>query len=101
MSCGDEVKVLSPLLLEASELDELITHHIGIGRQASTYRIDGVLDDILPVLLVEGDYLKWAVIATSEMAYDLQIILPRAVGKAFFFHPDLDIEEGGTVACFA
>ena len=68
---GDEVEVLAPLLLEASELDQLVAHHVGVGRQPSAHRVDGVLDDLRPILLVEGDDLERAVIPMRQMAYDL------------------------------
>ena len=49
---SDEVEVLAPLLLEATELYELIAHHVGVGGETTAYGVDGVLDDVRPILVV-------------------------------------------------
>ena len=49
---SDEVEVLAPLLLEAAELDELIAHHVGVGGETTAHGVDGVLDDVRPILVV-------------------------------------------------
>ena len=52
MPRSDEVEVLAPLLLEAAELDELIAHHVGVWGETTAHGVDGVLDDVRPILVV-------------------------------------------------
>ena len=101
MSRGDEVEVMPPLLLEATELDELIAHHVGIRRQPLLHRVDRVLHHAGPVLLMQRDDLQRAVVAARQVLDDLQVILPAAVREAALLHPDLDVEERRAVACRA
>ena len=49
---GNKIKVLPPLLFEAAELDELIAHHIWVGGQPCSNRIDRVLHDTRPILIM-------------------------------------------------
>ena len=58
MSCGYAVEVLAATLLEGSELDELIAHHVGVGGKAFADRLDGVADHIVPILLMEVHLLE-------------------------------------------
>ena len=53
VSRGDKVIRMPPLLLEATKLDELVAHHIGVRGQPSAHRIYRVLHDTRPVLLME------------------------------------------------
>ena len=44
-------------LLKGSELDQLIAHHIGIGREPSLHRIHRIGDYTIPIDLVQVDDL--------------------------------------------
>ena len=61
--CG-LVKFVTYHLFEASELDEFVAHHIGIGREALSRFVHRIADHFVPVFFVQVDDVQFQVVAT-------------------------------------
>ena len=72
---GDEVVIVAALLVEGAELDETVTHHIGVGRIARAYLFHRISGDLVPVLLMAVDNLEAAAVLMGDGRGHLQILL--------------------------
>ena len=57
MSCGNEVVVVTHLLVEGTKLNEPIAHHIGIGGETCLHLLHRVASHLVPVFLMAVYYL--------------------------------------------
>ena len=96
MTRGSAVVVFTATLLESTELDELVAHHVGVGRESFANRLDGVANHVVPILLVEVHLLKTTAVFTGNESGDFDILLGGAINIALFIlHADTDIENVG------
>ena len=101
MARGGAVVSVATALLEGTELDEFVAHHVGVGREAATDALDGVRHHVVPVLFVEVDLLETEAVFAGYIARYLNILLGGTVDVAFLvLHADADIEKVGVVALF-
>ena len=75
----DEIVLVSALLVERTELDESVAHHIGVGREASTHLVHGVTCHLIPVFAVAVHHLQFAAEATRYSRRHFEIFLRSAV----------------------
>ena len=93
------VEVLAPLILEATELDVLVAHHVGVRRQAPLHRVDGIAHHLVPILVVQRDLLEATAILLGDIRSNLDIFFRRAVDiPVLVFHPDADVEDRRVIA---
>ena len=99
VSRGDFIEILPPFLLETSELDVFVAHHIRIRGEPALHGVDRVADHLVPILVVEGDDLEPAPVFTRDIRGDLDILLGGAIDVAVLvFHPDADVKDRGIVS---
>ena len=102
MTGGNAVELIAALLLEAAKFDELIAHHIRIGRQSLAHSLHRVAYYSLPVFLVEVDDLERAAVTTGNERSQFYILLGGTVNVAvLIFHTDADIEDGRLMSFLA
>ena len=92
VASGNEVIIMPLLLIEGSELDQTITHHIGIRRQTCTNLVHRVLRYLIPVFLVAVNHFQPTAIFTRHSSCHLQVLLTGTIPFFFLFGPYLDIE---------
>ena len=98
MPCGDAVVVLATPFFEGTEFDELVAHHVGIGRQPLLHRLDSVAHHVVPVFLVQVHLLKAAAVFFGDVGSDLDVLFGRTVNVSLLIlHADADIEDVGIV----
>ena len=98
MPGGDAVEILAVFFFESPELDEFVAHHVGIGREAAFYGVDGVFDHVVPVFAVQGHDFEAAAVFLGDVGGQLDILLARAVDKTvLLLHADADIENIGLI----
>ena len=96
---GGEVELVAPALLEEAELDDFVAHHIRVGRQAAADGAQGVLHDVLPVLVVQRHHVEGQPVAARYQAADVDVLFGRAVVRAVVdVHGDADVEQVHVVA---
>ena len=99
VSGGDAVVVVAALVVEGTELDEAVAHHVGVGGEAFAHRLDGVAHHVVPILLVQVDLFEAAAIFLGYIGCYFDVLFCRTVDEAFFvFHTDTDIEDVGRQA---
>ena len=54
---SDDVVVLAYALVEDAELDQAVAHHVGVWCQSSPHACHRVVNDLLPIVLVQVDHL--------------------------------------------
>ena len=95
MASGDEVVVVTTLLVECPKLDKTIAHDIGIRRESSLHLLHGISGDIIPILAVAIHHLQPASIAMGNGCSHLEVFLGRAVPLFLLLGTNLDIETVG------
>ena len=95
MSGGNQVVLMSALLVEGSELNESVAHHVGVGCQSRANLIHRVFRHLIPVFLMAVHNLQLATIFMADGCGHLQVLLARAVPLLFFLRTNLDVETVG------
>ena len=95
MPRGDQVIVMTPLLVEGPELDQSVAHHIRIGCKAFAYLIYSIGRHLVPILLMTVDHFKLAPILMCHGRCHLYILLAGAVPLLILIGTDMDIEAIG------
>ena len=95
VASGNEVIVMSPFLIEGSELDETVAHHIRVRCETRPHLIHSVFRDLIPVLLVAVDHFEFTPILMGHSRSHLEILLRRAVPLLFLLRTYLNIETIG------
>ena len=95
VACGDEVIVVSHLLVEGTELDESVAHHVGVRGETSLNLFHCVACHLAPVFLMTVHYLQTAVKAGGHGSSHLQVFLGVAVPLFLFLGSDFDVETVG------
>ena len=57
VACGYQVVFVTCFLVEGTELDEPVAHHVGVGREARLHLLHGVARHLVPVFFVAVDHL--------------------------------------------
>ena len=89
---GGDIKLVSPTLLEEAKFDDEVAHHIGVGGTSFLDCLQGIIHDVLPILLVEWDHLERQVVTRGDELTHLDILLVGAVARVVVAS-DADIEE--------
>ena len=92
MTRGDEVVVVTPLLIEGTELNQPVAHHIGIGRQTGTHLFHRVGRHLIPVFLMTVDDLEFTAKLMRHSRRHLQILLTGTVPLRMLLRTYLDIK---------
>ena len=92
---------MSRLFLETAELDQLVTHHVRVGREALSHLVDGVSHHPVPVLLLEIHHLQLQAILAGRCRRQFDVLFRRAAQSVVGIHADPDIKQVGLVALFA
>ena len=95
VSCSDEIIVMPAFLIEGSELDQTITHHVGVGRKACTHLVHRIARHLIPVFAMTVDDLQAAAILMRHRRRHLQILFRRAVPFLRLLRSYLNIETIG------
>ena len=98
MPRGDEVVTVAHLLIEGTELDESVTHHIRIRRVAGFHLLHRVAGHLPPIFLVAINHVQLTAKASRHGRSHLQVFLARTVPLLFFLGPYLDVEAVGAQA---
>ena len=83
LCCGivagsDDVVVLAYALVEDAELDQAVAHHVRVWCQSSPHACHRVVNDLLPIVLVEVDDLERQTVFVGHGARHLQVLLDGA-----------------------
>ena len=89
---GNQVVVVSTLLVEGAKLNQSVAHHIGIGSQPCLHLLHGIGGHLVPVFLMTIHHFQLAAILTGHGGSHFQIFLARAVPLLFLLGTYLDIE---------
>ena len=92
MSGGGEVKLFPYFLLEATEFDEPVAHHIRIGSPPATNFINSIGSNLFPVLFLQVYHFKMQAITAGNGRSHFPVFLGRAIHKFGTVHSYLDIE---------
>ena len=95
MAGGYQVVVVTPLLMEGTELDETVAHHVGIGRQACPHLVHGVACHLVPILPMAVHHLEPTPIAGRHSGSHLKVFLAGAVPLLLLLGTYLDVEAVG------
>ena len=95
MAGGDEVVVVTSLLVEGTELDETVAHHVGVGGQTRAYLIHRVARHLVPVLTMAVDDLQPTAVLMADGCCHLEVFLRGAVPFFFLLWTYLNIETVG------
>ena len=85
---------MSRLFLETAELDQLVAHHVRVGREALSHLVDGVI-------LLEIHHLQLQAILAGRCCCQFDVLFRRAAQSVVGIHADPDIKQVGLVALFA
>ena len=75
---GGEVELVAPALLEESELDHAVAHDVGVGGEALSHGLEGILHHVVPIFLVERDHLEGEAVAGGDALAHLDVFLGGA-----------------------
>ena len=98
VSCGSEIKVLSPALLEIPKFYHAVAHHVGIRSESSFNSAQSILHDIVPILLMQRHDLERQAIAMSNEVAHLDVFLGTAVALVVI-HSNANVEKLQVVLC--
>ena len=79
MTCGDAVELIACLLLEGTELDEAVAHHVGVGGETFAYRVHGVGGNAVVILFLQVHDVELAAVFLSDISGYLDVFLRRTV----------------------
>ena len=92
---GDEIVVVTALLMEGSELDEAVAHDVRIRRISRPYLFHRIARHLIPVFLVAIYHFQLTVILVTDSGCHFQVFLGGTVPFLFFLGTDLDVEAVG------
>ena len=98
VSCGDEVVVVSHLLVEGTELNQPVAHYVGVGREAGLHFLHRVACHLIPVFLMAVDDLQPAAEAAGHGGRHLHVLFRVAVPFLLLFRTDSYIKAVGMQA---
>ena len=75
MTCGNEIVVMATFLIEGTELNQSVAHHIGIRRQTRTHLLHRIGRHLIPVFLMTVDDFQLTAILMRHRRRHLQILL--------------------------
>ena len=92
VASGDEIVVMTALLIEGAELNQTVAHHVGIRCQAGANLFHRVSRHLVPIFLVTVDDLQFAAVLMCNSRRHLQIFLRRTVPLRILFRTYFDIK---------
>jgi AspT/YidE/YbjL antiporter-like protein len=92
MPRGDEVVVVTHLLIEGAKLNQAVAHHVRIRRKTSLHLLHRITGYLVPIFMMAVNHLQLAPILSSHSRSHLQVLLRRAVPLLFLLRTNLDVE---------
>ena len=92
MPRGDEVVVVTHLLIEGTKLNQAVAHHVRIRRKTSLHLLHRITGYLVPIFMMTVNHLQLAPILSSHSRSHLQVLLRRAVPLLFLLRTNLDVE---------
>ena len=92
MPRGDEVIVVTHLLIEGTKLNQAVAHYIRIRRKTSLHLLHRITGYLVPIFMMAVNHLQLAPILSSHSRSHLQVLLRRAVPLLFLLRTNLDVE---------
>ena len=92
MAGCDEIIVMPHLLIERTELDESVAHHIRIWSESRLHLVHGIAGHLVPVFLMTVNNFQLTAILSSHGSSHLQVFLRGTVPFLLLFRTNLDIE---------
>ena len=77
MACCYVIVTVPYPLLECTELDETVAHHVGIGRKTFLYSLDSIANDLLPVFFLKVGHLEFQPILTGCCLREFNVLFCR------------------------
>ena len=92
MTRGDQVIVMSSLLMKGTKLNQTVAHHVRVRGVASLYLVHRIFRHLIPILLMTINHLQLATIAMRHSSRHLQVLFRRAIPLLLFLWTNLDVE---------
>lgn len=75
MPRGDEVVVVTHLLIEGAKLNQAVAHHVRIRRKTSLHLLHRITGYLVPIFMMAVNHLQFAPILSSHSRSHLQVLL--------------------------